>query len=94
MATNDERIAGAVMVLNDIERKEYTQALEDGYTDEVCPKCEQIMLAHHHFIRCQNAAHGSCPMVPSDGKSLLQRLAEDPDVESITLRPPGRVIGG
>lgn len=88
------RITSAVDNLTDTEHKSYVQALSEGYTDEVCPKCEQVMLAHHHFVRCQNAAHGSCPMVPQGGKSLLERLMGDPDVKSVTVRPPGRVIGG
>lgn len=92
MTDNVDVIASAVAALTDIQRQAYVKALSEGYTDEVCPKCELVMLAHHHFVRCQNAVHGSCPMVPSGSKSMLESLMGDPDM--VMVRPPGRVIGG
>ncbi|KKN33860.1 hypothetical protein LCGC14_0799400 [marine sediment metagenome] len=93
METDADLISNAVASLTDIQRQSYVQALEDGYKDEVCTKCKTVMLAHHHFVRCPQAAHGSCPMV-ANPKSLLEQLMDDDAVKSVTVRTPGRLIGG
>ena len=63
-------------------RRLHDQALLEGYKDEVCPeaRCGVVLLAHHHFLRCDHAA---CPMVSrqnlnSDGnpKNLLETLID------------------
>ena len=52
----------------------HNEALSEGYKDEICSKCGAVLLAHHHFVKCDLAKCGDCPMVPKDSKSLLDQL--------------------
>ena len=54
----------------------HNEAIKEGYKDEQCPKCKQWFLAFHHFIRCDLARHGDCPMV-SNPKSLLEQIFDE-----------------
>ena len=54
--------------------EKHREALAEGYKDEVCPKCEQVFLSHHHFVNCIYAHCEDCPMVPSGAKSLLEQI--------------------
>lgn len=54
------------------------EAMAEGHKDEKCPKCETILLAHHHLIICEYASSGNCPMV-KDTESLLDKLCPEKD---------------
>jgi ribosomal protein S27AE len=60
-------VEGRGVLVTDHELALRQEALEVGYKDQVCPTCNTVLLAHHHFLRCD---HGDCPM--RSGKSLLQ----------------------
>lgn len=49
----------------------HQEALDEGYKDEVCPKCGTVFLAHHHFVKCPEK---SCPMRDPNSKSLLEEI--------------------
>lgn len=54
----------------------HDQAIAEGYKDEICPACGLELLAHHHFIRCDNSP---CPMrSTSDPRTLLEIWADGP----------------
>ena len=53
----------------------HKEALAEGYKDEKCPKCGTMFLAHHHFVRCNEA---ECPMKSTtDTKSVLEHILGD-----------------
>lgn len=52
----------------------HSKAIEEGFKDEVCPKCGIIFLAHHHMTNCPDS---DCPMKDGSGKSVLDLLLED-----------------
>lgn len=59
----------------DAEQREIA-AIREGYKAEICRKCETVLLAHKHFLRCNDSA---CPM--KDGKgSILDQLAAPPEI--------------
>jgi hypothetical protein len=51
------------------------EALAEGHVDELCGRCGTLLMAHHHFLRCDLDA---CPMKSKDGKSLLDMLEAMP----------------
>jgi ribosomal protein S27AE len=59
--------------LDDVNR--YEKAILEGYKDEKCPKCGTWFLAFHHFIRCDLAPCGGCPMA-SNPKSILTQFMD------------------
>lgn len=80
--TSEERISAAVNQLDEAGRELYTQAISEGYKDEICPHpdCGVVLLAHKHYLHCDPRL---CPMASrldpnSDGssKTLLEKLGE------------------
>lgn len=72
---NDQiRIENFINALDDNAKKLHEEALEEGYEDKICPKCGVVFLAHHHFVRCEYAKLGTCAMVKSDTKSVLENI--------------------
>ena len=67
------KIDKAISLLSPNQIKSHDESLGQGYEDEVCPRCHQVMLAHKHLINCDYARRGECPMVPKGAKSLLQQ---------------------
>lgn len=59
MTTDQKKIELALVQLDDDGRKRHTEALGQGYKDEVCGECGTVLLAHHHAIRCNSQ---TCPM--------------------------------
>ena len=47
-----ERIDDAVAGLSDGARISYEEALAAGNTDEACPLCPKVLLAHEHVGEC------------------------------------------
>jgi hypothetical protein len=49
-------------------------AIREGYKAEICGKCNTVLLAHKHFLCCQNEG---CPMKDGKGSILEQLVAMD-----------------
>jgi len=71
---NSEKVKTEVNKLGPKETVLHNEALEDGYKDEICPKCGIVFLAHFHFVNCEKIHCGECPMVAKDTKSLLHQI--------------------
>ena len=73
--TDHDRIHATLKTLNAEDQTREVKALGEGYKDEVCPECKTVLLAFHHFIRCNS---GTCPLKlrDSDGHapSLLDMM--------------------
>ncbi len=65
----DPKIASAIAELSPELKTKHKEALAEGHTDDVCPRCDQVLLAHQHFLRCRDT---ECPQVSrgADGKPL------------------------
>ncbi len=70
----DEKIKAAIEKLSPELLEKHKEALAEGFEDKVCPKCDVIYLAHHHFVDCFLAHSGECPMVAKGTKSLVERI--------------------
>ncbi len=67
----NQRIKQAIASLSDELKIEHDKCIAEGLTDEICPKCGQVFLAHIHFVRC---VEKDCPM--SNGKSFIDMWVE------------------
>lgn len=47
---------------------------EKQHKDEICSKCKAVLLAHIHFVRCDES---DCPMRSPNPKSVLEMLLDD-----------------
>lgn len=68
-----KKILQAITNLNEDQKGYRKRMLKEGKKDDVCPKCLQVFLAHHHFINCVEARCDKCPMVKPGTKSLLEQ---------------------
>lgn len=57
--------------MTDQQKKLHAEAIEQGYKDETCPKCNAFLPAHQHFVRCEVSP---CPM--KSGKSVFDMIIE------------------
>ncbi len=74
--TDSEKIQTRLSHLGSADQEREAKALAEGYTDRVCPKCQRVILAFHHYVACNEP---SCPIIAreADGTpkaSLLQQL--------------------
>jgi hypothetical protein len=56
---DQKKIAAVLAVLDDDGKRRHSEAVAEGYKDEVCSKCGAVLLAFHHFLRCDRE---DCPM--------------------------------
>ncbi|MFZ2769659.1 MAG: hypothetical protein WAZ50_00860, partial [Minisyncoccia bacterium] len=54
------RIQEAIGRLDDNQKRLHAEAVAEGLKDEVCPRCESVLLAFQHFLRCDPE---KCPMI-------------------------------
>lgn len=67
----NKAITESINSLNDRMKDEHEKCIAQGYKDEICPKCDCVFLAHHHFVNCNIE---TCPM--SNGMTLFQMMDE------------------
>lgn len=63
------KVSAAIAELSSELKKKHDAAIAEGHTDDVCPRCDRVLLAHQHFLRCRDT---ECPQVSrgKDGKPL------------------------